>query len=816
MEKIRFHCLDAIYKIKGNQAHIYLYGKTTDNQHICVVDPNFQPYFYVRPKKNADLLTLRKEIEVLRLALKDDEASVTKTEIVEKLFYNEKTTLIKVYTQLPSHVPYIKKEIENHPAVEECHEFDIPFAKRYLLDSGIIPLTTLEAEGEFIKEKSRVPVFQAEKIIQFSDDSCKDYKILAFDIETYNPLGKRVLPEQHPIIMLAFYGQNYKKVITWKRFKTNLDYIEFVDGEVDLINRFKEIIEQQKPDIITGYYSDGFDLPYIMDRAKKYKIRLDIGLDYSAVSMKERGEKKPRIAGIIHLDVFKFIKRTMATTLDTDTFTLNAVGQELLGEKKKEVELNNLAFDWDNHPEKLEEYCQYNLHDSYLTFNLCQKVLPNIEELTKIVRLPLFSVCRMSFSQLVETYILSQCHNFNVLAPNRPGYHEIKARQEDTYKGGFVFEPKPGLYENIMIFDFRSLYPTIITAHNISAGNLACSCCEQNKVPGEKYWFCTKKKGFLPTILENLISRRMRVKEIIKEQEDPSKLLLARSQSLKILANAFYGYYGFFGARWYCLACAKSITAYARNYITTVIDKAQKQGIHVVYSDTDSVFLTLDSKTKEEILNFVEQINLNLPGLMELEYEGFYPFGIFVSAKAGPYGAKKKYALISEKGKLKITGFETVRRNWSPIAKETQEKVLDIILRERDVQKAFLFARSVILDLRKHQIPNEKVIITTQLQRDIASYDSIGPHVAVAKKMRDKGQDVGPGSMIEWVVTEGKGIIRERAELPEDVKEGKYDDDYYINNQVVPAVERIFAVLGYTKESLAENKDQSKLGEFFG
>ncbi|MCK4589413.1 MAG: hypothetical protein KAT77_03155 [Nanoarchaeota archaeon] len=829
METIQFHALDVNYKIKENQASIYLYGKTTDNKHICVVDPNFHPYFYVKPKKNTDILTLRKEIEVLRLALKDGEASVTKTELVEKLFFNEKTNLIKIYTQLPSHVPHIKKEIEGHPSIEDCYEYDIPFAKRYLLDSDIIPLTTLKAEGEFIKEKSRVPTFKATKIEQFSDDSYKNYKILAFDIETYNPLGKRVLAEQHPIIMLAFYGNNtanvehqpgvspkpYKKVITWKKFKTNLDYIEFVDGEVALINRFKEILEQQKPDVITGYFSDGFDLPYIMDRAKKYKINLDLGLDYSKISTLTRGEKKPKITGIVHLDVFKFIRRTMATTLDTDTYTLNAVGQELLGEKKKEVDLNNLAFDWDNHPEKLEEYCQYNLHDSYLTFNLCQKILPNIEELVKIVRLPLFSVCRMSFSQLVETYILSQCHNFNVLAPNRPGYHEIKARQTNTYKGGFVFEPKPGLYENIMIFDFRSLYPTIITAHNISASNLACSCCEEKKVPGEKYWFCTKKKGFLPTILENLISRRMRVKEIIKEQEEPSKLLKARSEALKILANAFYGYSGFFGARWYCLACAKSITAFARNYITTVIDKAQKQDIHVIYSDTDSVFLALDSKTKEEILNFVEQINLNLPGLMELEYEGFYPFGIFVSAKAGPYGAKKKYALISEKGNLKITGFETVRRNWSPIAKQTQEKVLDIILRERDVKKAFLLVRSVVSDLRKHQIPNEKVIITTQLQKEISGYDAIGPHVAVAKKMRDQGQDVGPGSMIQWVVTEGQGIIRDRSELPEDVKEGEYDDDYYINNQVVPAVEKIFAVLGYTKESLAESKDQSKLGEFF-
>jgi len=815
METIQFHPLDFQYKINGERADIYIYGKTTESQWICVVDRGFLPYFYVKPMKTTDVLTLRKEIEVLRLALKDGEASVLKTELVEKEFEKQKTSLIKIYTQLPAHVPLIKKELENHPGIESCYEYDIPFVKRYLIDHDFIPLTTLKAEGEFIKEKSRVPVFQAQKIEQFSDDSYKTHKIMAFDIETYNPLGKRVLPEEHPIVMLALYSTNYQKVITWKRFKTNADYIEFVDGELALIERFKEIIEQQQPDILTGYFSDGFDLPYIISRAKKYKLKLDLGLDYSEVHLDKRGEKKPKISGIVHLDIFKFIRRTMATTLETDVYSLDAVGSELLGEKKHDIDLNNLAHDWDNHPENLEKYCKYNLHDAYMTYGLCKKILPNLEEMTKITRLPLFMACRMSFSQLVESYILSQAKKFNIMAPNKPGYSDIKARQTHSYQGAFVFQPKPGLYSDVVVFDFRSLYPTIITSHNISGSTLGCDCCESKKVPGEKFWFCQKKKGFLPTILENLITRRMRVKEIIKEQE-PSKLLKARSESLKILANAFYGYFGFFGARWYCLECAKSITAYARNYITTVIDQAQQQNFEVLYSDTDSIFMTLKNKTKEDALNFVEKINADLPGLMELEYEGFYPFGLFVSAKAGAFGAKKKYALLSEKGSLKITGFETVRRNWSPIAKETQEKILEIILREQDIKKAFDFVRSIINKLRKREIPNEKVLMSTQLQKDTQGYDAVGPHVAVARRMQEKGHDVGPGSLIQWIVAPGNGIIRDRSKLPEEVEEGEYDDNYYINHQVVPAVERIFAVLGYTKESLAESKDQSKLGEFFG
>ena len=109
----------------------------------------------------------------------------------------------------------------------------------------------------------------------------------------------------------------------------------------------------------------------------------------------------------------------------------------------------------------------------------------------------------------------------------------------------------------------------------------------------------------------------------------------------------------------------------------------------------------------------------------------------------------------------------------------------------------------------------DKVIIHTQLQKEISDYDSRGPHVAVAQRLKNQGISVGPGSMIRFVVLQGSDIIRNRSKLPEEVKENNYDADYYINNQVIPAVERIFNVLGHTKEELLETKDQTKLEGFF-
>jgi DNA polymerase I len=809
-DKIQFFPIDITYKVENNKAVIYLFGRTIDGKQICVTDDSFVPYFYVMPKKGFEI---QEKIEKLKVGEEPETSEVVKTETVSKKYFGKDVEAIRVFTKLPKDVPIIRDVIKKWDMVESINEYDILFIRRYLIDKNIVPLTLCQAEGEFVKINSRVPVLKASLVEHFSDDALTNPKILAVDIETYNPQGKNIMPEKNPIIMVAFQGDNYKKVITWKRFKTSLDYIDFVDSEEEVIKKIKEVFDEYKPDIVTGYFSDGFDFPYIKTRASKYKIKLDLGLDYSDLSISK--SETAKIKGITHLDVFKFVKRVMRIDLDTEAYGLNSVASELLNEKKIDVDLDNLAHIWDNEPDKIEEYCKYNLHDATLTYKLCEKILPSIIEFVKIVGLPIYDINRMGFSQLVEWYLLKQAPHFNEIAPNKPHYNEINSRKMQTYRGAFVFEPKPGLYKDIVVFDFRSLYPTIISSHNISPATLNCECCEdKEKAPTEeKYWFCTKKKGFIPNMIEELITRRMRIKEMMKKEKNV--FLQARQNSLKLLANSFYGYLGFYAARWYSLDSAKSITAYGRFYIQKVINKAKAEGFNVLYSDTDSIFLSLGGKSKEDAEHFAEAINVELPGLMELEYEGFYPSGIFVSAKIGAFGAKKKYALISEDGTIKIKGFETVRRNWSLIAKETQETVLNIVLKEHNKEKAFEYVKSVIQDLRAKKVHLNKVIITTQLQKEIVAYDAVGPHVAVAQRLKNRGDIIGPGSMINYVVTQGKDRIRDRAKLPDEIKPDEYDAEYYINNQVIPAVEKIFEVIGYSKDDLIQSKDQKKLDKFF-
>ena len=812
--KLEFYPLDFALR---NDNEILIIGKTTEENKVILVDDSLFPYFYASGKITSS--------EIMNMDFNG--IKVSRATVEKKNLIKETSDFIKVELKSQKNIKQVKNTIRGLGL--QCYEYDIPFVRKYLIEKKIIPFTLYECEAEILNERARVPVYKISSLNQVSPELLSNPKILAFDIETY---GKDISASKNPILMISFYSKDFKKVITWKEFDTKLDFIEFVENEAKLIERFREILEEFQPDFLVGYSSDNFDLPYIKERADIHNIKLNLGIDYSEIKIKRAPITSCKIKGIQHIDLFKFIRNYVSRTMQIESYDLNSVAKEIIREEKSHVKIDGLTEAWDNNSD-LEEYSIYNLRDSELVFLIFTNFLQNIMELVKLVGLTPFEITRMSYSQIVEAYLMRRAPEFNQIIPNKPNSEEIFTRKRKSYKGAFVFKPEPGIYDNILIFDFRSLYPSIISSHNISPDTIKCDCCIENKVPETDYWFCRHRKGFVSSIIEEIIKRRITINELIKsslrelqeknkessdeeilKREISIKILKARSQVLKTIANSMYGYLGFFMARWYCLECAESITAYGRYYIQSVIRAAEKSGFKVIYSDTDSIFISLGSKTMEEAELFASKINLELPKLMELEFQGFYPKGIFVSAKLSPQGAKKRYALIDDKNNLKIVGFEIVRRNWSSIGKEVQSKVLEMILKENDVQKAVNYVKRVIDDLRKKKIENQKLVIHTQIQKYTADYSSIGPHVAIAQRLKEKGIVVKPGSIISYIVVYGEGKISSRVKVPEECPEGSYDANYYIRNQVIPSVEKIFEVLGYKADEFLEEKSQSKLGSF--
>ena len=817
MPKHEFLLIDADYTVIDNTPIVRLYGRTKDGKSIIAFDNTFEPYFYALPKPGA-LKSLQKNLDTLKIQDRDETITIKKTETIKKTIGTENATLLKIYCRIPGHVPKIKDAIKDMPELDKKFEFDILFFRRYLMDKNLLPMTFIETTG---KEPGQPLKDTVQSDITLLTTSIKtttqhDYppKILSFDLET---MQEGITQK---IILASIYAKGgYKKVLAY--VKDNYPHSIILKDEKELLQKLAETITKKDPDIITTYNGDSFDMPIIHERSKKYKTPIKLGRDRREIIFRSRGRTTPAITrGRIHIDLFQFISVIMRATIKSEVMTLNAVAAELLGERKKEMTWDQMKENW-KHKKNLDKFAEYCLHDSRLTYRLSELILPNIFALSRLTGQVPSDVCRMTYGQLVESYAMKSASEKNIIIPNRPTSETItERRQIESFTGAFVVEPKPGLHENIAVFDFRSLYPSIIVSHNIDPSTFMCSCCKTsstNSVPGSDYYFCTKKTGFIPRALGSLIKKRIDIKTKMKTTDPGTPQytdLYAQQYALKTVSNAFYGYLGFAGSRWYRRQCGESVTAFGRDYIHKVIDLAKTHGFEVVYGDTDSVFLKLpDPKTDLEktAKKYLDEVNSHLPGIMELEFEGTFRRGIFVKKKTGTGGAKKRYALIDNKGNLTIRGFEKVRRDWSKLSKDTQEKVLRLVLSDQ-VDDAVSHVKEVIIRLKTGNVPLEELGIYTSVKRDLDDYDQIGPHVAAARKAQKRGISIIPGQTIKYIITVGKGSISDKAELIQFAKD--YDKDYYIKKQILPAAMRALSVFGITEDELMGNGKQTALSSF--
>jgi len=507
--------------------------------------------------------------------------------------------------------------------------------------------------------------------------------------------------------------------------------------------------------------------------------------------------------------------------MQSETLSLNEVSNEFLGDKKKDFKIEHSSklkeIDW-------SDYYEYNLHDSVLTLGLFEKMWPDMLEFTRVMMEPIFEVSRNGMSKNVESFMIHNLERFNEIPEKRPVYDEIaKRRHRERYEGGFVLEPKPGLYEKIAMFDFTSSYGSVIVTYNLSRStfveNAKSSIFRKSgfheiETGGKKLHF-SKEAGFFPEMLKEIIELRKKFKEELKDKPDAIKK--ARSNAFKLLANASYGYLGFFGARYYCAEAAAATAAFARKAIKDTIERINKEGYNTIYSDTDSIAFSIGKKSESDILKFLKKLNSKLPGIMELELEGIFKRGIWVTTRSGTAGAKKKYALIGKDSKLKIRGFETVRRDWCNLAREVQNNVIKQILEDGNEKKSLEYVKEIIKKIKKREVNKESLIIKTQLKKPISEYKAISPHVIAAKKMHEMKIPISQGGLVEYFIAEIKPgskakLVREKVKLPNE--RGEYNIKYYLENQILPAVENIFQVFGIDINSLIEGKKQMTLGDF--
>ncbi len=802
--------LDVDYMEEEAQPRVRLFIKN-GSETVLAVDPSFEQYLYATasdPRKTAKLISKLEPTE------RGQTVKPKSVEVVRRTFLGREVEAIKVSFHHPKHMPPLRHAMRELPGVEEIYEFDIPSARRYLVDHGLAPMAGVEVRGKVEEREGMKTLFIDAPPKPVSVPEPK-LNVMSFDIEVYNPTGSP-RPDKDPILMVSMAdNRGLRKVITWKDMKAKLDYVEVVGSEREMLERFVELVKEREVDILLGYNTDLFDFPYLRERAKQLKLKLSLGRDGSEVmAHKRRFATATRIRGRVHVDAFTMVK-FLATigTLRLIHYTLEDVYRHMLEKKKLDFEFTEMVKAWDRGGELGRRFLEYSMSDADATLELGLELLPLFMELTRVVGQTLFDVSRMMPGQLVEWLLIAEAHRRGELVPARPVGEEFEERLEETYVGAYVMEPVKGMHEGLVVFDFRSLYPSIIVTHNIDPSALNCTCCkpsETTRVPGLDYRFCKKRKGFIPVTLERIIDARANIKKELKRYKRGTKeyrSLDAQQWALKIVANSFYGMLGYPRARWYFKQCAESVTSFGRHYIHETIQMAKDFGLDVIYGDTDSLHCKLNGKSHEDAMRFLKQVNQSLPGIMELELEGFYPRGVFVT--------KKRYAMIDEEGRMVVKGLEFVRRDWAAIAKRTQEAVLEAILRDGSPKKAAEIIRRTTREVLEGKTNLDDLVIYTQLKMPIESYRSIGPHVVAAKRLRKLGHEIEPGMMIAYIEAKGPGSISERAVPVEDFKGKEYDPDYYVGHQVLPAVMRIMEVLGYREGDLRfEREKQIGLEKF--
>ena len=776
--------IDADYVTINERAVIRLWCKDDAGTFIAY-DYDFKPYFYV----------IGVDEDIIENAVIRTKREVIKPDSYETLdarILGRKVEAIKVYAKHPQHVPKLREYFSNFGEVREA---DIPFAYRYLIDRNLACMDGIRIEGKEVEGKLRS--YKVESVERVEHREFPDLKILAFDCEMLSPFGMPD-PEKDPIIIISLkYSDEEEKILSGR--------------ERDILLEFVKFVKEYDPDIIVGYNQDGFDWPYIKRRAEKWKVPLDIGRDGSNLTF--RGGR-PKIVGRLNVDLYDIAMRIG----DVKIKKLENVA-EYLGTKIEiaDIEAKDIYKYWTSgQKDKVLAYARQDVINTYL---IAKELLPMHYELSKMIRLPVDDVARMGRGRQVEWLLLSEARKINEIAPNPPEVAE-------SYEGAFVLEPERGLHENVVCLDFASMYPSIMIAFNISPDTLGCSedCFVAPEV-GHK--FRKKPDGFFKRILTMLIERRREIKSEMKEYEYDSaeyKLLDIKQQTLKVLTNSFYGYMGWNAARWYCRQCAEATTAWGRYFIKKSVKIAEELGFKVLYGDTDSIFVTKPGISLEELKRDVEKLidklSAELP--IQIEVDEYYSAIFFVE--------KKRYAGLSTDDRLIVKGLEVRRGDWCELAKNIQRKVIELILKERDPQKAAEFVKRVISDIKSGKIKLEDVVIYKGLTKKPSKYESMQAHVKAALKAMEAGIIYPIGSKVGFVVVKGSGNVGDRAypiDLIEDfdgdtlrirTRSGyemkKLDKDYYIEHQIIPSVLRILERFGYSEASL-KGSAQLSLDSFF-
>ncbi len=573
--------------------------------------------------------------------------------------------------------------------------------------------------------------------------SLQNYLIASIDIET---------GQNNQLYSIAIHlsgKEEEKKVFIVSEEKEKLpDYIITFKNETELLQNFLKWFQEKDPDVIIGWHVIGFDLMFLERKCNELMIPFDIARAGGRVSLRQR---KPSgyfasVTGRIVIDGPVALRSSFFTFED---YRLETVAQEMLEEGKAISQDHDKVEEIERmFKEDKASLAEYNLKDAELVTNIFRKA--GLIELS-IRRAQLSGLLMDELGMMTaafDHFFLPKLHRAGYVAPN------VKDLQTSEHAaGGYVMDPVPGIYDDVIVLDFKSLYPSIIQTFKIDPySNLKSSIDTIETLNGYKF---SSTQHFLPEFIDQLIEQR----NLAKKKKDKQL-----SQAIKILMNSFYGVMGSFGCRFYHPNLPTAITGTGQKLLIDSKTFLAEKGYEVIYGDTDSLFVKLkegEGERAEEngqrIANdlnkyWLEKIqkDYDLKSYLEIEFEKFYRKFVLTPARGSETGAKKRYAgLLSNEDKetIEFVGMESVRSDWTRLAKEFQLELYNRIFNNAEIEN---WLREFVKKVKDGEY-DDKLVYRKRLRKDVDEYTkNIPQHVKAARMFLKQlpGQRAGRNSLL--------------------------------------------------------------------
>jgi DNA polymerase I len=590
-------------------------------------------------------------------------------------------------------------------------------------------------------------------------------KRVSMDIEVESEVGRIPDPKtaEKKITAVGFEGSDgLKQVFILRRSGIDEGVNELLPGvkiifydetkEKEMVLDTFELIEKY-PLLIT-YNGDGFDLPYLYNRANR------LGIDRQKNPLYMMRDSATLTDGV-HLDLYRTMSnrafQIYAFGQKYNDFSLNSVAKGLLGEKKIDygVELGNLTL------YQTANYCQ---NDARITYNLTgfnNDLLMNLLiVISRIARMPIDDISRMGVSQWIRSLLYYEHRQNGILIPRR---QELDNRSSDVsndaiikdkkFRGGLVVEPQVGIHFDVTVMDFASLYPSIIKVKNLSYETVRCSHdeCKKNTIPQTNHWVCTKKNGLTAVLIGSLRDLRVNYYKNMAKKDtltaEERQLFTVVSQALKVILNASYGVMGAEIFPLYFLPAAEATTATGRHIILSTINKCKESGIDVLYGDTDSLFVK--KPTPKQIEDIITRAKIDHK--VELEIDKEYRYVVLSSRK-------KNYLGVTKNGKVDVKGLTGKKSHTPPFIKTLFYELLDILSEIKTIEE-FERAKNKISDkisecarkVQAKEIPLQDMAFKVMLSKALNEYTKTIPQHIRAAKQLESIREIKKGDIISYV-----------------------------------------------------------------